>query len=158
MAGMALPHASIPELLQWLGVVADLLVVLGGIAAVCWAPFLLSTRMRALVRRLPPFESVFVTYVGVTVGASVPYVLGLVGALAVADTGKALFTVTLAVSLVYLIAGPLLGAVVIPQAGIDWNPTGYGLSTWVVLLAGALWYVLLFAVPFTVLSVVFSLP
>lgn len=99
-----------------------------------------------------------VTYVGVTVGASVPYVLGLVGALAVANTGKALFTATLAVSLVYLAAGPVLGAVTLPRAGVDWDPTGYGLSTWTVLLAGALWYVLLFAVPFTLLSLVFSLP
>lgn len=155
---MTLSGASVSELLRWLGVVADLLVVLGGIAAVCWTPVLLSTRMRALFRRLPPFESVLVTYVAVSVGAAVPYILGLVGSVAAADSGKALFTVTLAVSLLYLSAVPLLGAVVLPRAGVDWDPTGYGLSTWAVLLTGALWYVLLFGVPFTLVSLVFSLP
>lgn len=150
-------HSLLDELVSYLSLIGFLLGV-GVFATICWSPILLSSRFRQLFERLPPFESVAFTYGVVGVGAAAPYLLGLVASLAVADTGRALFTVVVVVSIGYLVAIPLLGAVVLPWVGVDWDPTGYGLSTWALLLAGAIWYTALFALPLTMISIVFSLP
>lgn len=154
---MTILQAFLDEVVEYVTVFGFLLLV-GAVVTICWSPFLLSKRFRQLFERLPPFESLYLTYSVVSLGAAVPYLLGLVVALSVADTGRALFTVVIAVSSSYLVAIPILAAVVLPWVGVDWDPTGYGLSTWALLLAGAVWYTALFAVPLTIISVVFSLP
>lgn len=154
---MALLQALLDETVGYLTLFGFLLAI-GIVAAICWSPFLLSKRFRQLFAQLPPFKSPYLTYGVVGVGAAVPYLLGLLGALAVTETGSTLFTVVVIVSGSYLVAIPLLGAVVLPRVGVDWDSTGYGISTWALLLAGAVWYTTLFAVPLTIISIIFSLP
>ena len=149
-------HSLLDELVGYISLMSILLGV-GVFVTLCWSPFLLLGRFRQMFERLPPFESFSLTYGVVGVGAAVPYLLGLATSLAVADTGRALFTVVVVVSAGYLVAIPLFGAVVLPRVGVDWDSTGYGLSTWALLLAGAIWYTALFAVPLTVISIVYSL-
>jgi hypothetical protein len=154
---MALLEVLLDEVVGYLTVFGFLLAI-GVLAAICWAPFLLSKRVRELFAHLPPFTSPYLTYGVVGVGAAVPYLLGLMGALAVTEIGSTLFTVVVIVSAGYLVAIPLGGAVVLPRVGVDWDSTGYGVSTWALLFAGAVWYTTLFAVPLTIIAIIFSLP
>lgn len=154
---MALLQAFFDEVIGYLNVLGFLLAIGVG-ATICWSPFLLSKRFQELFKQLPPFTSPYLTYGVVGVGAAVPYLLGLLTALAVPDTGGTLFTVVVVVSGGYLVLIPVIGAVVLPRIGVDWDSTGYGLSTWVLLFAGAVWYTTLFAIPLTIISIVFSLP
>lgn len=146
-----------PDGTAWLRFAVSLLFP-GAVALVLWSPFLLAERLRRLFERLPPTDSAAVSYVLIGMGASVPYVVGVLGAFAAADTGRVLFTATLAVSVGYVVAAPIVAAVALPRVGIDWDPAGYGVSTYVLLLGGALWYVLVFAVSLTTVSAVYSLP
>lgn len=139
----------------------------GVVAAVWCAPFLASVRIRALFRRLPPFESTLATYALVVVLGSLPYVLGVVAAITGVDTeglragarmGEAILGVVVPLSVVYAVGVPPVGALGLPRAGIDWNPTGYGVSTWLLLAAGGVWYAALFAVPLALVSVILAFP
>ncbi|WP_255150691.1 hypothetical protein [Halorarius halobius] len=154
------------EVVGYLVLLAFLLLP-GIVAAVLWAPFLASTRVRSLFRSLPPAESPYLTYPLVGVAASLPYVLGVTGALAVTDASgpqaggamaNTILDVVVPVSLGYVLLGPPAAVLGLPRAGVDWDPTGYGPSTWVLLVAGAVWYVLLFAVPLLFVSFFLALP
>lgn len=145
------------SVVQWAAFAAMLLVP-GLVVTVLWSPFLLSERVRALFDRLPPFESPYPNYVLFALAGSLPYVAGLLWAFRAADTGSVVFTSTLVVSVVYVVALPIGAVLGLPRAGVDWDPTGYGVATWGVLVAGAVWYALLFAAPLTVVSIVYSLP
>ncbi len=149
------------RMVGWLIGIVGLLVP-GMVATICWAPFLASKRLRSLFSRVPPFDSMGLTYVVVALTASLPYVLSLVGVAATAGEnaswGPPILDVTLLLSIIYIVGIPLLGVVGLPRAGIDWDPTGYGISTWVLLTAGAVWYAMIFAVPFTILGLVLSSP
>ncbi|MFD1565649.1 hypothetical protein ACFR99_19170 [Haloarchaeobius amylolyticus] len=149
------------RVLGWLIVAVGLLAP-GVAATICWAPFLASTRLRALFSRLPPFDSMIRTYVVVGLTASLPYVLsiGVVVMTAGPNTiwGPRILNATLLVTLCYVVGIPLLCVVGLPRAGIDWDPTGYGLSTWALVTAGAIWYATLFVVPLTILGLVLSSP
>lgn len=140
------------------------LVTPGLVAGVFWSPFLLSERVRSLLARLPPRSSWAWTYGLVTVGLSLPYLLGTTWALVrtTGATGGAManeiLDVIVPVSVLYLVGIPIVTVVGLPRLGFDWDPTGYGIGTWLLLVGGSLWYVLLFAVPLFVVVFFLALP
>lgn len=145
----------------WLVVV---LVTPGLVAGLFWSPFLLSTRIRALLGRLPPRGSWTGTYVLATVALSLPYILGTIWALVqtTGGTGAAMangiLDVIVPVSFLYLLGIPLGTIVGLPRLGLDWDPENYGPGTWALLFAGSLWYVLLFVAPLFVTVFFLALP
>ncbi|MFB6352569.1 MAG: hypothetical protein ABEJ92_00630 [Halobacteriales archaeon] len=151
------------DLVGWFNLLLVLLAP-GAVAAVLWSPFLLAARLRALFRELPPTGHLLPTYAVVAVGAGLPYVLGTFWAVVATSGGtggemaNGLLDVVIPLSLGYAVGVPLLGAAGLPRFGVDWDPTGYGISTWVLLLAGGTWYALLFAVPLFVIAVVLAFP
>lgn len=145
------------DLSEWVVFSRNILIP-GVVAMVLWSPFLFSKRLRQLFERLPPSGSLFPTYVLVGVATSLPYVLGLLWALTAAETGKMIFTVAIGISISYVVGLPLVGAIGLPRIGVDWAPTGYEWGTWLLLVGGTLWYAILFTVPLTILSLIFSLP
>lgn len=159
---MTFPQSAVDQAVGWIAF-AGVLLVPGVVATVLWAPFLATTRIRSLLTVLPPSGTLFRTYVFVGIGASVPYVAGFLSILAFVDpTGVAwsgaFVTVTLAVSVLYVVGAPVVCVLCLPRVGFDWDPTGYGPSTWALLVAGSAWYVTLFAVPLAALSLVLALP
>jgi hypothetical protein len=163
---MAPLQAFVDQLAGWLYAVAFLFIP-GAVATVCWAPFLLSGRIRSLFAELRPSDSPYVSYVLVGLAASLPFVVGVGAALVGVDTegpraggrmGNAILTTVLPLSVGYVVGAPLVGAVGLPRIGVDWDPTGYGLSTWLLLAAGGAWYAAVFAVPLTLFSLVVAFP
>lgn len=149
-----------------LGLVAALLVP-GAIATVCWTPFLLAGRLRSLFESLPPTESLVPSYVLAGLGGSLPFVAGLLAVFATgasndpqagAQLSNSLIDVAVVGTVGYAAGLPVAATLGLPRAGIDWDPTGYGVSTWLLLAAGGLWYALVFAVPLLLLGIVFALP
>lgn len=141
-------------------------LVLGppAVAMALWSPFLLSARIRALFRGLPPTGSAVPSYAVAAVCLWVPYLAGLLWVLADtagtsgAVTANGLLDVVVPVSLIYVVGLPAIAAVGLPRVGIDWDQTGYGLATWAVLLAGAAWWAVLLGGPVFLLSLVMALP
>ena len=135
----------------------------GLLAAGLCAPFLAAERLRALFRALPPTGRLLASYVGVCLALSVPYLAGV--ALTVALAGSAgpawaegfLGTALFGGVVVGLVA-PATAAAGLPRLGVDWDPTGYGPSTWALLLAAGLWYAAAAAVPLVALAIGMSLP
>lgn len=151
---------------EWLTTLA-ILSAPGAAATLLWTPFLAARRVRSLFRELPPTESLVPTYVLVGLGASVPFVAGFFGLLVGTDVdvqgggmllSKRLFTMTLLLTVGYTVGTPLVGILGVRKAGVDWDPTGYGATTWLLLAAGGLWYALVFAVPLVLSSIVLGLP
>lgn len=136
----------------------------GIVAALLWSPFLLSSRLRTLYRSLPPARSTLVSYLFVTVGLSIPYLAGTTWALMATEgqsggaMANALLDVLIPVSSVYVIGIPVVAIEGLPRLGVDWDPTGYGPSTWILLIAGSTWYSALFAVPLFLISLVLAFP
>lgn len=165
-ASMVPLQAVVDQLVGWLAAVSFLLAP-GVVATVCWTPFLLSERLRALFAELPPFDSPYATYVLVGLAASLPFVVGVGAALVGTDTegphaggrmANAVLNTVFPLSVGYVVATPLIGAFGLPRVGVDWDPTGYGLSTWALLAAGGAWYAAVFAVPLTLFSLVVAFP
>ncbi|WP_424000969.1 hypothetical protein ACOZ4I_15085 [Haloarcula salina] len=163
---MVLLQSLLDTVSGWLTFGLSLLVP-GVVASVCWLPFLLAKRLRALFRSLPPTESLAPSYALSGIGASLPFVVGTLVVLATVDTAgrggavrlsKPLFTMSLLLFGAYTAGLPVIGVLGLPRAGIDWDPTGYGASTWLVLAGGGAWYALLFAVPLALASIVAALP
>lgn len=163
---MALLQSVLGRLAGWLTFVASLLVP-GVVAAVLWTPFLIAKRVRSLFEALPPRESLVPSYVVACVGASLPFVVGALIALVTSDVAAAdggiqlsnrLFTLSLALSVAYTAGLPLVGVIGLPRAGVDWDPTGYGASTWLILAAGGAWYAFVFALPLVAFALVLGLP
>jgi len=159
-------QALLDQLSGWVYSVAFLLVP-GAVATVCWTPFLLSGRLRALFAELPPFDSPYATYGLVGLAASLPFVVGVGAALVGVDTegpraggrmANAILTTVLPLSVGYVVGAPLVGVLGLPRVGVDWDPTGYGVSTWALLAAGGAWYAAVFAVPLTLFSLVLAFP
>lgn len=110
------------------------------------------------------------SYVALTVGGSLPYVTGTLwafttGAGAGSERGAVmanslldLLVVTSLASLASVVAVPLVAGVGLPRTGYDWDPTGYGPTTWGLLAGLAGWYAAVFAVPIFLLAVVLALP
>lgn len=139
----------------------------GAVATLCWTPFLASKRVRALFAALPPFESLAVTYPVVGIAASLPYVLGVGAGLVLVEASgpeggarlaNAILDVVVPVSLGYVVLVPAVAIVGLPRLGVDWDPTGYGLSTWAILVAGGVWYAALFAAPLLFVAFFLALP
>lgn len=140
-----------------------LLIILPGVlSTLLWSPILLSHRMRELFRRLPPTGSTVVSYIGVAIGLSLPYVIGVglavAGSTESVDIANALLNVAFGVAILYLIGLPVGAVVGLPKAGVDWDQTGYGLSTWAVVLVATLWYVGIFLVPLLLFGFLLALP
>jgi hypothetical protein len=140
-----------------------LLVLPGLVAGVLCAPFLAAERLRALFRALPPTGRLLPSYLAASVGLSVPYLTGVVLTVArAAEAGPAwssgfLLTALIGGALVALVA-PAVAILGLPRLGIDWDPTGYGPSTWILLVGAGLWYALVAAVPLVALAVGMALP
>ncbi|MFC6836913.1 hypothetical protein [Halomarina ordinaria] len=159
---MALLQSVVPEVGGW--VTFGLVLLVPGVAATALcAPFLAAKRVRSLFAALPPEGSPVTTYALVGVGLSLPYVGGVLWVLASVDSaggawGNALLTLALLLGVLYTVGCPVVGVLALPRVGVDWDPTGYGWSTWVLLGAAGGWYATLFAVPLVVLGIVLALP
>lgn len=160
------PSPAVPALASsattWLWTIA-LFVSPGLVAGVLWSPFLVSERFRALFVALPPGGRLVPSYVGVALGLSVPYLIGvLLTVTTPAATGPELSeglldTALFGGVLVGLIAPAVAGAG-LPRVGVDWDPTDYGVSTWVLLVGAGLWYAVVAAVPLFALAIGMALP
>jgi len=127
-------------------------------AALLWSPFLAADRIGSLFGQLWPRTSAAASYLLVMVGLSLPWVFATGAAMARASTpglgmANALLNVIVSLAVVYAVGLPALAAVGLPAAGVDWDANGYGLRTWVLLVAGAVWYVALLAFPIFLVSV-----
>ena len=154
--------APLDSLIGWLWTLG-LFLFPGLAAAGLCAPVLAASRLRALFRALPPAGRVLPSYLGVSVILSVPYVLGVALTVALAaEAGPAWsegfrLTALLGAVLVVLVA-PVVAVAGLPRVGVDWDPTGYGYSTWLLLVAAGLWYAVVAAVPLVALAVGMALP
>ncbi|GAB3673801.1 hypothetical protein [Halopiger thermotolerans] len=154
--------ALVAALGRWLTFGA-LLLVPGLVATALWTPFLLSNRLQALFRSLPPAGRTLPTYVFGGIAASIPYLAGILRILALVDSSgaawsNAFLTLCFQLGVLYVVGLPFLCAVGLPRLGVDWDPTGYGWRTWSLLVAGGAWYALLFTIPLALLSLAFALP
>ena len=151
------------DLTGWLTFLA-LVLGPGLVAALLWSPFLLSSRLRRLFRRLPPTGSVVASYVPVAVGASLPYVIGAGWAIVASADGSgaamanALLDVVVPLSVGYVAGVPAVAAAALPRLGVDWDPAGYGASTWLLLAAGGAWYALVLGGPLFVIALILAFP
>jgi len=154
--------AVVDSVVGWLWTLA-LLISPGLVAAGLCAPFLASTRLRGLFRALPPAGRVLPSYLAVAVGLSVPYLVGVVLTVArAAEAGPAwssgfLLTALLGGVLAGLLA-PTVAVFGLPRLGLDWDQTGYGVGTWLLLGGAGLWYAVVAAVPLAALAVGMALP
>lgn len=154
--------AAVDTAIGWLWTLA-LFALPGLVAAVCWTPFLLSARLRALFVALPPAGRLIPSYVGVALALSVPYLVGVVLTVRLVDSAGPgwsegfLDTALFGGILVGLVAPAVAGAG-LPRLGVDWDPAGYGASTWLLLVAAGVWYAVVAAVPLAALAVGMALP
>ncbi|SEH42565.1 hypothetical protein SAMN05192561_101920 [Halopenitus malekzadehii] len=156
------PQATFGPAVEW-ATFAGFLLVPGLIATLLWSPFLTVDRIRSLLAALPPTGSVIPTYLLAGVGGSIPYIVGATLVVTTVDTAgvawsNAFITVAVLLFVGYAAGVPVITNVVLPRLDVDWDPTGYGRSTWVLLAAGGASYALLFAIPFVVVSFLLALP
>jgi len=149
--------------IQSVVILVALVLTPGVVAMVLWSPILLSTRLRTLFRQLPPTTSILVSYVLVALVLSLPFIGGALRAFAqTTATGAALsntiLDTVLKLSIGYIIGMPVVSAVWLPRLGIDWDPAEYGASTWLLLVFSAVWYIAVFALPLSLLSVILAVP
>lgn len=140
-----------------------LVLVPGLVVTILWSPVLLAGRFRALFRRLPPGRSTVGSYVLVAVTLSLPFVVGTGVALATtspesAGLSNALLNVAVLLAVAYSVALPIVAGVGLPRLGLDWDPTGYGAGTWLLLVLAALWYVAVFVLPLVLFALVLAIP
>lgn len=148
---------------EW-GTLAALVLGPGLAAAVLWTPVLAAGRLRALFRELPLTRRTPVNYAVAALALAVPWVLGfgwafatIGGALESAQSGDPLVDVAVQLSGLYVVALPVLAVAGLPALGVDWDPTGYGASTWVLLVAASAYYAAIFAIPAAAMGILFSL-
>jgi hypothetical protein len=135
----------------------------GTVAGVLWSPFLLSGRLRAFVRTVDPTGFWPATYAFCSVGTGFLVVVGFGLLLGDLPSGSAaganrLLDGVVTGALVLVAAGWAGPTLVAPRLGYDWDPTGYGLGTHALVLAGAVWYAAVLLTPFFLLSIVMALP
>jgi hypothetical protein len=135
----------------------------GLVAGILWSPFLLSGRLRSLVKTVDPTGFWPATYALCSVCTGVLVVVGyglLLGDLP-NDPGAGanlLLDGVVTGALVLVAAGWAGPTLVAPRLGYDWDPTGYGPGTHALVLAGAVWYAVVLLTPFFLLSLVMALP
>ncbi|MCD2204936.1 hypothetical protein [Halobacterium sp. KA-6] len=128
---------------------------------VLWSPFLLSERLRSLFRHLPPTNSLLRSYLVVEIGLAVPFIMGTAVALVRiprAAVSTAILDTVVQITFVYVVALPVLAGDVLPKLGVDWDPTGYSGTTWLLLVGSVVWYAVLVAVPLSFLAVLLAIP
>jgi hypothetical protein len=135
----------------------------GLLAAVLWSPILLSDRIRSLFGGLPPARSTVASYLLAATALSIPFVAGTGVVFAATSTEGAalsnrLLNLSFGVAIAYVILLPLAACVGLPRIGLDWDPTDYGLGTWLLLVGAALWYAAVFVVPLALFAFVLALP
>ncbi|WP_459881926.1 hypothetical protein [Halorubrum gandharaense] len=149
------------QITNWLSAIF-LALFPGVVAVVLWSPILISHRLRELFRRLPPTGSAVVGYVIVAIGLSLPFIIGVgigvAGSTQSVDTANTLLNVAFGLAILYLIGLPVGAVVGLPRVGIDWDQTGYGLSTWLVVVMATLWYVAVFLLPIVFFGFLLALP
>jgi hypothetical protein len=64
-----------------------------------------------------------------------------------AALSNALLNMTFVLTIAYVGVLPLTSVVGLPRLGLDWDPTNYGLSTWLLLVCVVFWYAAVFVVP-----------
>ncbi|MFC5279247.1 hypothetical protein ACFPM1_10845 [Halorubrum rubrum] len=158
---MAIP-SLVGDAVGWLWTLA-LVALPGLVAGLLWSPFLIAARFRALMRALPPRGRLVPSYVGVALALSVPYLVGVLLTVALVDAAgpgwsDGFIETALAGGGIVAIGGPTVAAVGLPRLGVDWDSTGYGVSTWALLVAAGLWYAVVAAVPLVALAVGLALP
>jgi hypothetical protein len=93
---------------------------------------------------------------------SIPFVVAVVAAFGFDGWQRPIYDVLTQVaslvSLSYIVVLPIAATVGLPRYGIDWDPTGYGIGTWVVMLLSTLWYVIWFILPIMLISALLALP
>ncbi|ELZ57264.1 MULTISPECIES: hypothetical protein [Halorubrum] len=154
--------ATADSIVGWLWTLL-LFLFLGLVAAGLCVPFLAVERVRSLFRALPPAGRTLPSFVAVSVALSTPYLAGVVLTVALVDSAgpgwrEGLLLTALFAGFAPIILAPAVAVIGLPRLGIDWDPTGYGPSTWAILLAGGLWYAFLAAVPLVALAVGMALP
>ena len=150
-------------LTEWL-TLAGLVLGPGLAAAALWTPVLAAGRLRALFRALPLTGVTPINYAAVALALSIPWVaaygsaLGTIGAAPdSARTGDPLVDAAVQLTGLYVVALPVLAVAGLPAIGVDWDPTGYGSSTWVLLVAASAYYAAIYAVPAVLVGLLFSL-
>ncbi|UIO99787.1 hypothetical protein Hbl1158_14890 [Halobaculum sp. CBA1158] len=138
-------------------------LVPGVVASILWTPFLLARRIRSLFAALPPSGSAVPSFVIAGIGGSLPYVAVVAGVIGAVDPegaawSNALLGAVVPLSAAYVLGGPVVAALVLPRIGIDWDPTGYGPSTWALSLVASAWYAATLATPIVLMAFVFALP
>lgn len=136
---------------------ATLLVLLtapGLVATLLWSPILLAGPLRMLFGSLPLTGSTLGNYVATGLVLSVPWVVGFgwafgtIGARTeAARTGEPLVDVAVQLSVLYVVTLPVAAGAGLPYLGVDWDPAGYGVSTWLLLVAASVWYATIYAAP-----------
>lgn len=135
----------------------------GIIGATLWSPILLIGRFRSLFDRLPPARWTIASYLVVAVGLSLPFVIGTGVVFATTSTegaalSNALLNVASGLTVVYVIALPIVASIGLPRYGLDWDPTEYGIGTGLLLVAATLWYAAVFVVPLVIFAIVLAVP
>ena len=135
----------------------------GLVAAVLWSPILLSSRIRSLFNRLPPARSTIASYLLVAIALSIPFGIGTGIIFTTTSTqgaalSNALLDMAFVLTIAYVGVLPLTSVIGLPRVGIDWDPTNYGLGTWLLLVGAALWYSAVFVVPLAFFAFVLALP
>lgn len=135
----------------------------GIVAAVLWSPILLSSRIRSLFDRVPPARSTIASYLLVAIGLSIPFVIctGIVFTTTSTEgaaLSNALLNMTFVLTIAYVGVLPLTSVVGLPRVGLDWDPTNYGLGTWLLLVIVVLWYAAVFVIPLAFFAFILALP
>ncbi|SMO62844.1 hypothetical protein [Halorubrum cibi] len=158
---MALP-SLVDGAVGWLWTLV-LFALPGLVAALLWSPFPISARFRALFLALPPRGRLVPSYVGVALTLSIPYLAGLLLTVGLVDSAgpgwsEGFMDTALFGGIAVAFVAPTLAVVGLPRLGVDWDPTGYGPSTWALLVAAGLWYAVVAAVPLVALAIGMALP
>jgi hypothetical protein len=135
----------------------------GLVAAILWSPVLLSSRIRSLFDGLPPVRSTIASYLLVAIALSLPFVIGTGIVFTTTSTegaavSNALLNMTFVLTIAYVGVLPLTSVVGLPRIGIDWDPTNYGFSTWLLLVCVVLWYAAVFVIPLAFFAFILALP
>lgn len=143
--------------------ILGLILGVGLVVTVLWSPILMIGRVRALFRRLPPTQSLIGSYVPVAIGLSLPFVIGSGIVITTTSTegaavSNALLQTVVVITLAYAVLLPTVAVIGLPRAGVDWDPTGYGIGTWLLLVGVSLWFAFIFAVPLALFAFVLALP
>jgi hypothetical protein len=105
---------------------------------------------------------VILSYLGAILSLSLPFVVAVVAVFGFDGWQRPVYDVLTQVasllSLSYIVVLPIAATVALPRYGIDWDPTGYGIRTWVVMLLSTLWYMIWFILPIMLISALLALP